>query len=169
MDAAFSVAELDQQLPQLLENKATVWYPFATHKGLETRVDGWLNAVRARVRFGALCPQAQRDLCAILDEMRLIKDALRAGRDAPRRADQRAAPTSAPCSAAPPCCAPGQDVREYHLDAELLHEFRQHGSQYPAYSSIVAAGANACVLHYRADTAPDPRRRAGADRRRLRA
>ena len=47
-----------------------------------------------------------------------------------------------------------QDVREYHLDAELLHEFRRHGSQYPAYGSIVAAGANACVLHYRADAAP---------------
>jgi Xaa-Pro aminopeptidase len=45
----------------------------------------------------------------------------------------------------------GQPVREYHLDAELLHEFRRHGSQYPAYGSIVAAGANACVLHYRAD------------------
>jgi Xaa-Pro aminopeptidase len=36
----------------------------------------------------------------------------------------------------------------------LLHEFRRHGSQFPAYTSIVAAGANACVLHYRADTAP---------------
>jgi Xaa-Pro aminopeptidase len=48
----------------------------------------------------------------------------------------------------------GQEVREYHLDAELLHEFRRHGSQYPAYGSIVAAGANACVLHYRADAAP---------------
>jgi Xaa-Pro aminopeptidase len=47
----------------------------------------------------------------------------------------------------------GQEVREYHLDAELLHEFRQQGSQYPAYGSIVAGGANACVLHYRADTA----------------
>jgi Xaa-Pro aminopeptidase len=45
-------------------------------------------------------------------------------------------------------------VREYHLDAELLHEFRMHGSQHPAYGSIVAAGANACVLHYRADEAP---------------
>jgi len=45
----------------------------------------------------------------------------------------------------------GQPVREYPLDAELLHEFRRHGSQYPAYGSIVAAGANACVLHYRAD------------------
>ena len=48
----------------------------------------------------------------------------------------------------------GRDVREYHLEAELLHEFREAGSQFPAYTSIVAAGANACVLHYRADTAP---------------
>jgi Xaa-Pro aminopeptidase len=32
-----------------------------------------------------------------------------------------------------------------------LYEFRRHGSQYPAYGSIVAAGGNACVLHYRAD------------------
>jgi len=47
----------------------------------------------------------------------------------------------------------GQEVREYHLEAELLHEFRRHGAQSPAYTSIVAAGANACVLHYRADTA----------------
>jgi len=45
----------------------------------------------------------------------------------------------------------GKEVREYHLDAELLHEFRRHGSQCPAYGSIVAAGENACVLHYRAD------------------
>jgi len=45
----------------------------------------------------------------------------------------------------------GKEVREYHLDAELLHAFRAGGSQYPAYGSIVAAGANACVLHYRAD------------------
>jgi Xaa-Pro aminopeptidase len=48
----------------------------------------------------------------------------------------------------------GHDVREYHLDADMLHEFRRHGSQFPAYTSIVAAGANACVLHYRADAAP---------------
>ena len=36
---------------------------------------------------------------------------------------------------------------------EILHEFRSHGSQYPAYGSIVATGANACVLHYRASDA----------------
>jgi Xaa-Pro aminopeptidase len=41
-------------------------------------------------------------------------------------------------------------LREYQLEAELLHEFRFNGAQAPAYGSIVAAGANACVLHYQA-------------------
>ncbi len=153
VNVAYSVAELDQRLPKLLENQDTVWYPFATHKGLETRVDGWLNAVRARVRFGAQCPAQQRDVCGPLDEMRLIKDAheqaiMRRASAISAGAHVRAMQTCARMLRA------GQDVREYHLDAELLHEFRLHGAQFPAYTSIVAAGANACVLHYRADVAP---------------
>ena len=150
VDAAHSVDELDQRLPRLLENRDAVWYPFATHKGLETRVDGWLATVRARVRMGALCPEQQRDLCGPLDEMRLFKDAHE--QDTMRRAAKisaaahvRAMRTSARM------LREGRDVREYHLEAELLHEFRHGGSQFPAYGSIVAAGANACVLHYRAD------------------
>ena len=153
LDAAFSVADLDTQLPRLLENRSAVWTPFATHRGLEGRVDGWLNKVRARVRYGAQCPDTQRDLCSVLDEMRLFKDA--GEQDTMRRAAQisagahiRAMQLSARM------LRNGEEVREYHLDAELLHEFRRHGSQYPAYGSIVAAGANACVLHYRADKAP---------------
>ena len=153
VDEAFSIEELDSRMPKLLENKKTVWYPFATHKGLESRVDGWLSAVRARVRYGALCPEEQRDLCGPVDEMRLIKDAgeqdtMRRAAQVSARAHVRAMQTSARM------LRQGRDVREYHLDAELLHEFRLSGSQYPAYNSIVAAGANACVLHYRADVAP---------------
>jgi len=153
VDAAWSVAELDKQVPRLLENRSTVWYSFATHKGLESRVDGWLSGVRARVRFGAICPQEQRDLCGPLDEMRLIKDAheldvMRKASSISARAHVRAMQTSARM------LREGREVREFHLDAELLHEFRLGGSQYPAYGSIVAAGGNACVLHYRADAAP---------------
>jgi Xaa-Pro aminopeptidase len=151
--AAHSVAELDAQLPKLLENRDAVWYPFAIHEGLESRVGGWLNQVRARVRYGALCPEQQRDLCSVLDEMRLVKDAheqdiMRRAAQISARAHVRAMKLSARS------LREGKDVREYHLDAELLHEFRLGGSQYPAYNSIVAAGANACVLHYRADVAP---------------
>ncbi len=153
VDEAHSVAELGQRLPRLLENRQTVWFPFAIHPGLSAQVDGWLQQVRARVRYGAQCPEQQRDLCGPLDEMRLIKDGFEVA--TMRRAAQisagahiRAMRRSAAMLRA------GEDLREYHLDAELLHEFRQHGSQYPAYGSIVAGGANACVLHYRADAAP---------------
>ena len=153
VDEAFSVDELDQRLPQLLENRATVWYPFATHAGLEGRIDGWLGKVRARVRFGALAPEAQRDLCAVLDEMRLVKDAHELG--LMRRAAQISAGAHVRAmQRSSRMLRAGQEVCEYHLEAELLHEFRQHGAQFPAYGSIVAAGANACVLHYRADRAP---------------
>jgi Xaa-Pro aminopeptidase len=137
----------------LLENRDAVWYPFAIHNGLEARVGAWLNKVRARVRFGALCPEQQRDLCAVLDEMRLVKDAHE--QDIMRRAAQiSAAAHIRAMKMSSRWLREGKDLREYHLDAELLHEFRLGGSQYPAYSSIVAAGANACVLHYRADAAP---------------
>jgi Xaa-Pro aminopeptidase len=153
VDTAFSVTELDVQLPRLLENRSTVWYPFATHKGLESRLDGWLGSVRSRVRYGALCPGQQNDLCTLLDEMRLFKDSHE--QDLMRRAAQISAGAHIRAmQLSSRMLREGQDVREYHLDAELLHEFRRQGSQYPAYGSIVAAGANACVLHYRADTAP---------------
>jgi len=150
LEAAYSVAELDAQLPAMIDGRDAVWYPFATHKGLETRIDNWLGGLRARVRYGTLCPKSQHDLCGVLDEMRLVKDTfeqatmLRAGQIS-AGAHIRAMQTSAHMLRA------GQEVREYHLEAELLHEFRRRGSQFPAYGSIVAAGANACVLHYRAD------------------
>jgi Xaa-Pro aminopeptidase len=39
-------------------------------------------------------------------------------------------------------------MNEYEVEAALLQEFRSHGAQAPAYPSIVAGGANACILHY---------------------
>jgi Xaa-Pro aminopeptidase len=151
VDEAFSLDQLDAKMPLLLGNQAAVWFPFATHKGLETQVDGWLGKVRARIRYGAECPQSQHDLCKLLDEMRLIKDAheiaiLRRAGAISAGAHVRAMQTSAGMLRKPV----KNGLREYHLEAELLHEFRRNGSQYPAYTSIVAAGANACVLHYRA-------------------
>jgi Xaa-Pro aminopeptidase len=166
VDAAHSVTELDAQLPKLLENRQAVWFPFAIHEGLESRVGGWLNQVRARVRYGALCPEQQRDLCAVLDEMRLVKDEHEQG--IMRRAAQISARGHVRAmKLAARMLREGKDVREYHLDAELLHEFRLGGSQHSAYSSIVAAGANACVLHYRSFDAAA--RRAGSDRCGVRA
>ena len=39
-------------------------------------------------------------------------------------------------------------VMEYEIEAEIFHEFLRQGSRGPAYGSIIASGANACILHY---------------------
>ena len=158
VDEAFGLDELDSKMPALLSNQTAVWFPFATHPGLETQVDGWLGKVRARIRYGAECPKSQHDLCTVLDEMRLIKDAheiaiLRRAGAISAGAHVRAMQTSAAMLRQPAENGVKGGLREYHLEAELLHEFRRNGSQYPAYTSIVAAGANACILHYRAGDA----------------
>jgi Xaa-Pro aminopeptidase len=150
VNAAYSISDIDSQMPGLLDGRDAVWFPFATHKSLESRVDSWLGTLRARVRYGTLAPETQRDLCGPLDEMRLIKD------NSEQATMRRAAQISAGAhiramQLSARMLRESKEVREYHLDAELLHEFRRHGSQYPAYGSIVAGGANACVLHYRAD------------------
>ena len=153
MDAAHPVAELDERLPRMLENTGAVLYPFAMHDGLAVRMEGWLRKVRARVRYGVVFPAVQRDACALLDEMRLIKDAHETG--IIRRACAITAQAHVRAmQAAARMLREGQDVREYHIEAELLHEFRRHGAQHPAYGNIVAAGGNACVLHYRAGNVP---------------
>jgi Xaa-Pro aminopeptidase len=128
VSAAFSVADLDAKLPALLDGRDAVWYPFATHKGLETQVAGWLSTLRGRVRYGTLCPQTQRDLCGVLDEMRLVKDVHEQA--TMRRAGQiSAAAHIRAMKRSAHMLRSGDEVREYHLEAELLHEFRVNGAQ----------------------------------------
>ncbi len=160
VDAAFAVATLDDHLPALLGDQPAVWLPMDAPADLHSRVRGWLDRVRSRARQGVACPGSVRDLAPLLGEMRLIKDETEVA------TLRRAAAISAGAHArAMRYCAerfradPQAGVREYEIEAELLHEFRRHGAQSPAYPSIVAAGANACVLHY---AAADAELRAGA-------
>ncbi len=39
-------------------------------------------------------------------------------------------------------------IMEYELEAELWHTFLSHRATRPGYNSILASGANACILHY---------------------
>ncbi|MDE2088662.1 MAG: aminopeptidase P family protein, partial [Gammaproteobacteria bacterium] len=145
-DEAYSIEQLPEKMPELLANQPALWWPFATHKGFEENVERWLDVVRGKVRQFVSAPRAQIDLCALVDEMRLVKDAHEI--DVMRRAAQISAEAHKRAMRA---SKPG--LREYHLEAEILHHFRMNGSQFPAYGSIVATGPNACVLHYRADAA----------------
>jgi Xaa-Pro aminopeptidase len=88
-----------------------------------------------------------RDLPPLVDEMRLFKD------EHERAVMLRAGEISGAAHARAMRFAgrAGAGIFEYELEAELLHEFRRNGAQFPAYTPIVASGANACVLHYNAN------------------
>lgn len=140
-DAAFSITELDARLPDLMGNRARLAYAVGQDPAWDARVIGWLNAVRAKTRQGILAPGEILDVRHALDEMRLIKDAHEL------TLMRRAAEISTGAHrAAMRATRPGG--HEYEIEAELLSAFRRGGAEAPAYTSIVASGANACVLHY---------------------
>ena len=140
-DETFPIARLDELLPQLLANKSTVFCDVGADPGWDQQVIGWINKLRTQVRSGVSAPGEIRDIRRFLDDLRLIKDEYEIA--TMRRA---AAISSQAHRRAMSATRPG--MYEYELEAELIHEFRRRGAQSPAYSSIVAGGANACVLHY---------------------
>ncbi len=145
-ERAEPIARLDEELAKLLADRPALWYALGSNERLDARVRGWLGAVRAQARAGVAAPAQALDLRALVDEMRLVKD------DGELDTMRRAARISAAAHVrAMRATRPG--CREYEIEAELLHEFRRNGSQFPAYGSIVAAGRNACVLHYRGNEA----------------
>ena len=140
-DEAFSFDTLDAELPRLLENQPTLAYIIGRDMAWDTQMMGWLNTVRGKARSGVHAPNKLVDARIWLDEMRLIKD----GHELALM--RRAAEISTGAHrAAMRATRPGG--HEYEIEAELLSAFRRGGAEAPAYTSIVASGANACVLHY---------------------
>jgi Xaa-Pro aminopeptidase len=140
-DEAYAIETLDEKLPALLENQPALYYPLGGDAEWDARALRWLNAVRAKARAGVAAPDRALDVRSIVDEMRLVKDAQEVA--VMRRAGRISAAAHRRAMRA---TRPGRF--EYEIEAELLHEFRRAGAQFPAYSSIVAGGANTCVLHY---------------------
>jgi len=145
-DEACPIGELDAKLTELLADQPALYYPVGADREWDERAMGWLNAVRVKARAGVGAPERVQDVRALVDEMRLVKDAHEL--DVMRRA---AAISAGAHRRAMRAARPGRF--EYELEAELLHEFRRCGAQFPAYWPIVAGGANACVLHYVANDA----------------
>ncbi|HEV8094833.1 MAG TPA: aminopeptidase P N-terminal domain-containing protein [Burkholderiales bacterium] len=140
-DATLPIAALDEEMPKLLADQPALYYPLGADAAWDARIVKWLNTVRERERSGVTAPERVHDVRVLVDEMRLIKD-----RDELAIMRSAAAISGAAHRRAMQSTRPGR--LENEIEAELLYEFRRRGAQFPAYSPIVAGGANACVLHY---------------------
>jgi Xaa-Pro aminopeptidase len=152
VDRALPIGELWRELPKLLEGHERVFHRL----GVDAEFDDKLLAVArraatARRRRNPPAHPAFVDPLPALAELRLHKD-----RDEIAILERAAAVTAAGHVAAMAAARPGRF--EYEVQAVLEARFRESGSPRNGYPSIVASGANACILHYHDN---DRRMRAG--------
>lgn len=145
-DDAFPIGDIDDILPGLIEGRSRVYYAIGSNQEFDHRLMEWINTIRSKARQGAQPPNEFVALDHVLHDLRLYKSAsetkvMRTAAEISARAHIRAMQASR------------VGLYEYHLEAELDYEFRKGGAKMPAYGSIVAAGKNACILHYRENDA----------------
>lgn len=140
-DEAYSIEELPEKLSQYLRNAERIFYHLGRdHQFNELILAQWRELMKMYPRTGK-APIALEDTNPLMYAMRIIKS--EAEINLMRKATQISAEAH---KRAQEFAAPG--LYEYQVQAEIEHYFRSHGAIGPAYPSIVASGANACILHY---------------------
>ena len=140
-DDSYPIADLDDILPGLMEDKEKVYYTMGNQPAFDQHMVGWLNHLRQASRSGKHSPTEIIELEHCLNELRLFKSSqeiknMRYAAEASAKAHIRAMQFTEP------------GKFEYEIEAELIHEFMKHGCRSPAYPSIVGGGENGCILHY---------------------
>ncbi len=141
VDEARPIERLAVDLPALLEGCERIVYRTGVDETRDRMMLETLSRLRARARGLVSPPIDLLDTAPLVHELRLKKSpeeieilrrAAALTREAHLAAMQRARP----------------GVLECEVDAALEHAFRRLGSTGPAYTPIVAGGANATILHY---------------------
>jgi Xaa-Pro aminopeptidase len=140
-DDAFPIADIDEILPGLLEQRSQVFYSMGTHMEFDPRLTAWVHGLRAQTRQGGGGVQEFVALNHVLDDMRLYKSR-------PEQVRLRRAAQIAVGAHRRAIRFAEHGRMEYEVMAEVMHEFRSHNAD-ASYHPIVGGGANACVMHYR--------------------
>lgn len=141
VDQAWSIDDLEEQAPALLENLESIYVSFSQLGQWSDLLNSWLAQLKAKVRKGVSAPSQIRDLDKILHEQRIFKT------DAEITFMRRAAQISVQGHLAAMKAVLSSDF-EYQVQAELESTFKKLGSPRVAFNSIVASANNACILHY---------------------
>jgi len=140
-DEAYPISELDEKLPQYLEKAERIYYHLGRDRNFNDKILGHYQQLLRTYPKRGTGPIGIEDTGPILHSMRLIKSESELV-----QMRQAAAIATESHNKALESSAPG--LYEYEIQAEIEHIFRLRGAMGPAYPSIVASGANACVLHY---------------------
>ncbi len=146
VDEAHAIDTFDEHLPRLLTDCDHFFYTTSQCMKTDRRILYTLDSLRQKSRSGVRVPHSVHDFSHEVARLRIIKSQseialMQQAVDMSVQAHKRAMRV----------CEPG--MKEYALEAEIMHTFLKWGARSPAYGNIVAGGANACVLHYVENTA----------------
>ena len=140
-DAAYPIDKLDEVLPEHIVAVEKVYYALGRDERMNAKILELMNRGRMQRPRSGRGPVSLIDPGEILHEQRLRKSAEEIGLMC-----RAVAASAAAHHAAMTQTRPG--MYEYEIEALLEFHFRRLGAEGPAYPSIVAAGANATILHY---------------------
>jgi len=138
---AYPIDELDQRIGKMISERNQLYCGLDRDAAFARRAMQWLEQAQLlRPRTGR-GPTGLLDAGALVHEMRLRKTP-----DELQRMRRAAAISGEAHLAAMQTAHAGS--WEYEIEALIDYTFRRNGAAGPAYPSIVAAGANATILHY---------------------
>jgi Xaa-Pro aminopeptidase len=145
-DQAFPISEFENKLPELLLGYEKIALAIGKEKEFGEKIISAIDRLNSKVRMGVVAPREFINIEQWLHPMRQIKstneiELMRKAATISAQAHRRAMEI----------CKPGKF--EYQLEAEMMHEFFQNGSRFPAYNSIIGSGENTCILHYNENNA----------------
>jgi Xaa-Pro aminopeptidase len=143
-DEVYPIAELNDKLPQYLEKSDRIYYKLGRDRRFnDTILNHWQKLMVTYPKTGT-GPIALESPAPTLHALRQVKSSVEIDRMRIATAISVDAHNRAREFARPGCY-------EYQVQAEIEHTFGLRGTVM-AYPSIVASGANACVLHYTENT-----------------
>jgi len=140
-DAVYSIEELDEILPKYLVSGDRIYYHLGRDLNFNARIIRyWQKLTQSYPRRGT-GPTGIEDSNFVLHPLRMIKspaeiEMIRKATEISVKAHKKAQEIAQP------------GKYEYEIQAEIEHTFKSLGGDGVAYPSIVASGANACILHY---------------------
>lgn len=147
LNLAFGLDEIDEKLLELIDGHQHLYFAQGHNLDADALIFELLQGLRDAPKQSKQAPSSLIDVRTLLDEMRLLKsdaeiDLMRQAAAISTQAHIRAMQFAKP------------DKNEYHLEAEIHHEFATNGAKSPAYGTIVGGGDNACILHYTENNQP---------------
>ncbi len=146
VDKAFAIDDLDVEALKLIADSDEILFSFSDMDTWLNPVSEWIQALKQQVRKGVKAPGKISDLDVYLHEQRVIKT------EAEIELMRTAAQISVQGHLAAMTAVKNAQY-EYQVQAQLEAAFKLNASPRVAFSSIVANGENACILHYTENTA----------------